>query len=261
MTTEFLELPIWPENYPDQVMYMELFKTLLQNTTNSSFANNSVVVQVNKATTAPTQAEFEAAWVAKGYSLPIPPSATLIWWNSASSIVGGSFGTTITSGGTVYSRDTVYPPGATSYYGVASLSSVVSASTASIGANNTLHPVLTNFTTPKTADLFMSYELVVNVASGAGNYGADFLLDGAKIGTALYALPSNIGIYNSGNSNNGFYYATARYPNVPAGVHTVQAIFGVVGSPASPPALTYGGIAAAAGNYGLRTLRVRAVTL
>lgn len=257
MTTEFLELPIFPDNYPDQVMFFELFKTLLQNTTNDAFTNNSIVVQVTKATTAPSQAEFEAAWVAAGYTLPIPPSALFIWWNSATSIVGGTFGTTITSGGTVYSRDTVYPPGGTSYYGTASLSAAVS-TTNSIGAGNTNHPSLA-FTLPKLSDLMVTYQLYTLLSSGTGTWGADFLLDGVKQGTALYALPSNIGIYNMNAS--GELLAEIRIPNVAAGAHTIQTIMGVCGSPVTPPTIAYGGIAAAASNYGLRVLRVRAVTL
>ncbi len=252
MIDEFLQLPVFPNNYIDQIIFFEMLKTAAQNATNFALANNSGVAQVSSASE-PNQAQWEAAWVAKGYALPIPPSAILIWWNSTSNIVGGQYGTTPTSAGTVYSRDTRNPRGGTNFYDVVELSAAV-ASTVSIGVANTNHPSLT-FTLEVLSDLILTYALSVDITVGTGEFGGDFLLDGIKVGTNLHALPANIGISNA--AFGGPLYVEARVPNVAPGSHTVQAIMGVIKSPITPPTLAYGGLTA----YGIRTLTIRAITL
>lgn len=251
MTSEFLELPGWSKEYADQFVFFEQLKTMLTNQKTDIFANISLPIQVDSAVE-PNQAQWEAAWIAAGYTLPIQPSATLIWWDTTNNVSGGSFGSTPTSSGTVYSRDTLYAPGTTCFADEESLSSSVSSSV-SLGVTPTNHPLIT-FTLPRDSDLFVTYELYVHTA-GSGSWGGDFLLDGAKVGTLYYGLPLNVGI--SQISQPGRLFTQARIPNVPAGDHTLRALMGVVLSPLTPPTLVYGGLT----TYGLRTLTVRAVTL
>jgi hypothetical protein len=252
MTSEFLELPIFSANYNDQVVFIEQFKTMLQNMNDEVRGNISRSVIVDSATT-PNQSQWEAAWIAAGYALPIPPSAILTWWDTAANAVGGSFGTTPTSAGTVYSRDTLYPPGGTCYIGHENLSAAVSTNV-SIGVTNTNHPYK-DFVLPRRSDIFVAYELYTTLSSGTGSWGGDFLLDGVKVGTAYYGLPTNVGI--SQISQSGSLRVKARIPDVPAGSHRIQAIMGVILSPVSPPTIAYGGLTV----LGLRKLDIRAVTL
>ena len=252
MTTEFLELPIFSSSYPDQVVFIEQFKTLLQNISLEVRSNYSLPIMVESATQ-PNQASWEAAWVAAGNTLPIVPAAQFVWWDTANLVIGGSFGSTPTSNGTVYSRDTLYPPGGWNYNNSSELSSAVSTNV-SLGAVPANHPYL-DINLARNSDIFVSYELYISLSSGTGSWGIDFLYDGAKVGTQYYALPTNLGFVTANAS--GQMYCEAIIPNVPAGSHRIQALMGVVLSPVTPPTLAYGGLT----TLGIRKLTVRAITL
>ena len=250
MIDEFLQLPVFPQNYVDQLIFFEMLKTAAQNMTNDAFANNSTPIQVSSSTT-PNQSQWEAAWIAKGFALPISPSAILIWWNSSTNVVGGSFGSTPTSGGLVYSRDTLNPPGGVNAIFQAFLNTSIS-SNVSLGVTNTNHPSII-FTLNKLSDVYLMYSISTTLVSGTGQWGADFLFDGEKVGTKHYALPTNIGL--AVISVTGPILAFARVPNVAPGSHKVQAMMGVCNSPVTPPVIAYGG------TIGMRLLKVEAVTL
>jgi hypothetical protein len=255
MTDTFLEMMSFPPEYNDQVLFFEQLKVLLQNKTDEFQSNAMRTAQVSQ-TTEPNQAQWEAAWLAAatGNTLPIPPSAQLIWWNPATNFVGGIYGTTPLST-TVVKREARYPRTGTNTYVVAQLTAQVT-STAQIGALNSNHPSVT-FTLPVLSDLQITYSLYVKLSVGTGTWGADCLLDGVKIGTVLNGVASNAGVINSDSS--GQIVMDVRVPNVEPGVHTVQAIFGVTGSPVSPPTLIYGGVSGPT-PYGVRVLRVRGFT-
>jgi hypothetical protein len=254
--TSFLEgLPQFDPTGVNAMLWAELLKVKLTNMNLEVFLQTTYTSIVEQSTE-PLQAQWEAQWVTDGHTLPIPPTSILLWWNTSTSYIGGVYGTTPLSAGVVVKRESEHANGGVSYRNIISTPTAAVSSTASIGVNNSNHPSLT-FDLPVLSDLLLVYQLHVVLSSGTGTWGADFLLDGVKVGTAYNSLPSNVGIINA--SATGNYRCHAFVPNVAAGSHTIQVIFGVTGSPASPPTLAYGGIGAGAGQYGLRQLIVEGI--
>jgi hypothetical protein len=247
------DLGIWPNDYPRQLSFINDLKLRLQRANNFIVSNAGLTVTLKQAAE-PTQSDWETAWIAQtGLSLPIPPSAQLLWWNTNTDRFGGMYGT-VEGNETPYRRDHAYPRGGTvmikTNYKVDQKSL-----TYRIGSVLSDHPSVT-IDLPVKADLYMEYSLFVSLSSGSGQWGGDFLVNGVKVGTQYYGLAPDQGIVNAMTS------CQLRVPFILAdaepGEYTVQAIFGVTATPASPPTLVIGG-ASGAGSYGARQLIVRAI--
>lgn len=256
--TDFMALPIWPgssDNMEQQLFFSDL-KLALKSATSALFQTGSYKVKLTQPTE-PSQSQWEAAWTAQtGRSLPILPTAILLWIDSATNQTAGVYSTTSLDSGTILRRESRYPRSGVSYRNIVVATSAQS-SNAAIGINNSNHPSLT-WTQPVKADVLFTYQLYVLLSSGTGTWGADFVLDGVKLGSQIFGTATNSGIIN--NSASGDLMVACLAPNVTAGQHTVQVIFGVTGSPASPPTLAYGGVGSGAGQYGVRELVVEAIT-
>lgn len=255
--TEFMNVGQWPSDVFEQQLLINQLKLALKSHTDSLYALANYVIVIEQATM-PLQADWETEWAAQtGRALPILPSATLLWIDTNIDAVGGIFGTTPLST-TVIRRESRYPIGGVAINEVDYLSAAVTSVNTAININNSNHPNV-EFDLPVTADLILSYELYVQLISGTGTWGADFLINGVKAGTQYQGIPTVTGIVN--NAASGLLKATIFIPSVPAGHYLIQAIMGVTGAPASAPVISYGGIGAGANQYGVRTLRARAIAV
>lgn len=234
----------WPRNYVDQQQYLN--KLLLE--FNNFYA--SVLSNINSDVTLsqivePTQNEWEAAWTSQtGLLPPIPPSATLLWYDTSNNTFGGMYGT-VEGNATVYRREHIYPRGSTIYLNQNYLNSSISTST-SLYSNNANLPVLT-FSLPCTCHLYIYSAMNVTLSAGTGSWGIDYLVNGVKMGTQVYGAAADYGIVNTATA--GFLACPAVWPNLPAGNYTVQMMFGYVGSPGTPPTLALGAAGVNDGRY------------
>lgn len=245
-------LTTWNPDCLSQVEFIERLKAALIDTRYYIDNNISNTVQLNQSSE-PTQAQWEQAWVSQtGKALPISPSATLLWFDTNNNTFGGQYGTTI-GHSTVYRREPIYPKGATIFYDSDFLTSSQTI-TADITATRALMPTL-EFTINQSFDLHLSFTLAVTF-SGTGQYGLDFELNGEKIGTTYFGIPANYGIVNGSTTQT--ITAHAFVPNLPAGNYEIQALFGVVGTPATAPTLTIGGTGSS--GLGARLLVARVVS-
>lgn len=243
----------WPYDYNRQVDYFNRLKMLLTQANQYVIDTAGEIVLLSQATE-PNQAQWEAAWTAQtGLSLPIPASAQLHWWNTSVNQFGGLYGT-IEGSLTVYRRDHLYPRGGTIVMATDYKTDAISLAY-SIGTNLTSYPKVT-VVLPVVCNLIMEFELYVQLSSGSGQWGADFLVNGLKVGTQYLGLATNLGIQN--HSASGLLKIEHTLYNVPAGSYTIQSEFGVTASPASPPTLAIGGLSGA-GSYGARELNVRGI--
>lgn len=259
MTINWLNnLPVWNNDIQDQTLWIQQFKAMLQQQTNEILLKQHDVIYLAQATE-PSQGQWETAYTAQTGKVapPIPPYATLIWWDSNNNIMGGQYGT-VSGDPTVYRREHKYPKGGTVYFGKAHLGAQVSGSTAAINTNNVNHPSLT-FTLPTACMLLLTYTLSVKITAGSGQFGGNFLLDGQNVGVVYYGLAASRGIVEA--SWDSELIVPAIIPVLAAGQHTVQALFGTTGNVASPPTLQYGGTTSGAGNWGIRQLIVEGIAL
>lgn len=239
------DLPMWSADPSMQIAIVEQMKTMLNELQNTILANINRTITLFQASQ-PTQGEWQTAWTGAGYSLPISPSATLIWFNTTSSRIGGTYGTLTGGDGTVYNRGSRFAPGSVVYMDTAARGDSV-ASTNAIGVGNSNHPSL-SFLLPVRANLRLEYILSVNLNSGSGSWGADFLLNSQKVGTVYFNIASNAGL--SARSTAGVVHAVAELTDVQPGNYTIQALFGNTGG--SVAVLGIGG------TYGIRLLTARA---
>lgn len=243
----------WPNDYNRQLDYWNRLKLLLTQTNQYVIDTAGEIVTLSQSTE-PTQGQWEAAWTAQtGLPLPIPASAQLHWWNTSVNEFGGLYGT-IEGSVTVYRRDHLYPRGGTIVLANDYKTDALSLAYA-IGTNLTSYPKVT-VVLPVACNLIMQFQLYVNLTSGAGQWGADFLLNGIKVGTQYLGLATNIGIQNQATS--GLLFIEHTLYNLPAGTYVVQSEFGITASPASPPTVGIGGLSGAA-SYGARELMVRGI--
>lgn len=246
----------WPDDYARQLEFWNRLKTLLQQANSFVIDNAGLVVLLEQATE-PTQAEWEDAWeLQTGLDLPIPPSAQLHWWNTNEDDFGGLYGT-VEGNVTVYRRDNLYPRGASILMETAYKTDLLSSVQYAIGTNLADHPNVT-IEVPVPVNLTLEYLLYANLSAGSGFWGADFLVDGIKVGTQYLGVATNWGICNESASN--LVHAEHTIYNVAPGEYLIQALFGVCGSPASPPTVQIGGISGATA-FGARVLTVRGIAL
>lgn len=242
----------WPTDPSQQGIYItQLLNRMSQmnNYVNDHSADIIFLEQVSE----PTQGEWEIAWLAQtSKPLPMSKGAVFYWWDSSSDVLGGSYGI-LKDDTTVVRKDPKYVRSGIVIKDEEWLSVAVSTDSW-INTEISNHPSIT-FTNNQVVNLELSYELWVQLNTGSGLWGADFLLDGVKQGTAVHGVPSDQGIIST--SVSGLLRAFMVVPNVEPGEHTVQAIMGVVGSDATPPTIDYGGVATSLGNYGVRTLSVK----
>lgn len=244
----------WPQTYDRQLEFFQRMKTLLQrvNTFVLDNTGNSVVIE---QASEPVQLDWETAWTTQtGLSLPIPASAQLFWWDTATDRLGGVYGT-VEGNPTVYRREHQYPHGSTIVTKTDYKTNAVTL-TYAIGTNFSDHPSV-SFSLPVAADIIMEYSLFVQLNSGSGQWGADFYINGIKAGTQYLGIATNQGIVNAMTS--GILRAHFVLSDAPPGNYTIQSAFGVTASPASPPTLKIGGILGIPDQFGVRSLIVRGV--
>jgi uncharacterized coiled-coil protein SlyX len=84
----------YPTDPADQAQYVSDLNAIITNLNVAIDQNANKVVYLSQASE-PTQNEWETAYtVQTGGSLPIPPSATLLWNDTTSNNVNGTYGTT-----------------------------------------------------------------------------------------------------------------------------------------------------------------------
>lgn len=225
------QLPAWPTDTSLQYAWIERIKTLLAELEQSVADAEPLSVTLEQGTE-PTQAEWEAAWLAASYTLPIPPTATLYWYNTATSVFGGAYGT-IKNNSTIYLRDSRYS--ANSVYDFQSYVETDNfTANYLIGANLVNHPSFTlNLPIKSRLELMFS---VTTQTTSALVYGFDFLLNGAKIGTTYYNLAADQGFGSF--TPRGNCTGIVVTPDIDPGAYTLQAIFGALNSAGSPTSLT-----------------------
>lgn len=215
----FGQLPIFPENELDRIIWFEQLKVLLNNM--DALINASVVDVVTvESATEPSQATWETAYTTQtGNSLPIPPTARLLWWDTTNAAFGGVYGT-LSNDDTVYPRSSTNSPGSVGLVDSASLTASHTVDYV-IGESLANHPTKTvTLTVPMK--LRLTYSLVAAVS--AASAGADFLINGVKAGGLYYSLASNRGIAEI--QANGQCIATLETPTLNPGTYIIQAIFG-----------------------------------
>jgi hypothetical protein len=230
------DLGLWPSDVASQRLFINQLMNQLGIMNTFVNERTSDFVEITQATE-PTQDEWELAWLQQtGKQLPISKNAVLHWIDTVTGDLGGVYGVLLDSTN-VLRKDSKYVRGGIGFFGSAQDGPGGTGVAFQIGEKNSEHSSLT-FTLNQSMDLELTYQLYVSLTSGAGSWGADFLLDGSKVGTDLLGINLNMGIVNT--EIGGLVYTTIIVPNVEAGEHTVQAIFGYTGIDATPPSLDFG---------------------
>lgn len=235
-TFDFSQLGQWPRQPIDQQRFIERMKTLLEQAVDYFDDEAAKVITLSQAYE-PVQAQWEAAWtVQTGQILPILPNARLLWWKTDSDEFGGEYGTVI-GDATVYRRENLYPLGSTVLMQTDFAPLTETTMDWQIG-DPTHYTDLPAFTAilPVQCDLEVMLRMEATLASGSGDWGVDFMMDGVKIGTQDLSIPATYGF--SGINGTGEF--ALRYPiaGVAAGSHTFQMLAGYVGAPGTPPTFT-----------------------
>ncbi|KKK71053.1 hypothetical protein LCGC14_2917810 [marine sediment metagenome] len=246
----------WPTDPAKQVLFMgQLTNRLVQMDTYLRGKTADIILLEQAGE--PTQEEWEIAWLTQADKpLPISKGAVFYWWDTVSNSLAGCYGILLDAID-VIRKDPKYVRSGIVIKDETSLSTAVSTSDP-IGTVLENHPLIA-FTNNQIIQLELVYELWVQLDSGTGLWGADFLLDGVKQGTAIHSVSADQGIFSTAVS--GLVRAFMTVANVEPGTHIVQAMLGIVGTDGNPPTIEYGGIENVAGNYGLRTLSVKGYAL
>jgi hypothetical protein len=232
---DFTDLGVWPDDCFDQQIFIQTMQDKLNELREYVEANLSSVVILSQATE-PTQGQWEAAYtVQTGFALPIPASATLLWYDTTNSQLGGQYGT-ITGSATVESRTAEYVPG-TILVSDVEYDATARSSSASLMGNGAFLPEIT-FTTDVICTLFIDFNFVMTTTNVAS--GVDFMLDGVKLGSQYQAVPPNGGLVENLPITN-LQSVSYVLEDMPAGIHTVKPLLGVAGAPGTAPTLAWGG--------------------
>jgi len=236
-TFDFLSLGAWPSDCFDQEVFIENLQTKLNELREFVDLNASYVILLSQ-TTEPTQGQWETAWIVQtGLPLPIPASAVLLWYDTTTSTFGGNYGT-VTGFSTVYKRVPEYIKGTFTY--INQINDAAShSSLRSLYDNGAALPSIT-FTTYVPTTVIMEFGFTCS--AGATNAGSDFMLDNVKLGTQYSSVLPNGGILENFAAPRQFM--SFILPAVPAGAHVARPLLGVVGAPATPSTVTWGGLGA-----------------
>lgn len=221
-------------NFPTDCVNQQVYMNNLLNVLNNNINVLNVypiLIQLDQEFE-PTQDEWENEWTSQGYTLPISPTATLVWWDTYSGSAGGFYGT-ILGQTTVYRREHSTPRGATVYHEQAYRDDTQSFTT-SITANDAIMPALT-FTLPCICDLYVTFFSFITLSAGSGFWGVDAKLDGVQLGQLLYGVQVGYGVAIANTTSE--LYTEMLVKDVSPGEHTVQSMLGVVGNPGSPPTI------------------------
>lgn len=240
----------WPSDLIDQRMWMNRMGAYLTDLYNYIQTNAADVVIVY-SDTPPDQPTWESEYENQtGKTLPIPPNATLIWWNTTDNTLGGVFGTTW-SDPTVQNRATRFAPGNVVALKTAIQVPSLTVGQIPIGTRFTGSPSVT-FTTPVITDVEVYITAGIGF-SGANPVGVDIWMDGAKVGTEVFQIPVDgtlLTLTSSGTVSGRFVLEA-----IPPGNHQVELLIGYAGAPIPPlPNITIGGPA-----LGATQLYIRAV--
>lgn len=248
MNIDFMaKMPPWPGHDPaGQVFWINRLKELLTNL-DDRIEEALVYSVLLEQATIPTQGDWETAYTTQtGLSLPIPPNTILQWWDTTNDRFGGLYGTLSHTDGTVYARDNRYGPGQVIAYGSDYKNDSVSVTTG-ISAIVSTQPSVT-LILPAPARVHMVFTLMTDLTASSGNWGADFTINGTKVGTQYYSVASNRGLAE--RNSDGLLRAEAQTPVLAAGTYVIQALFGVT---SGTPTVGIGG------NNGVRLLWAEAI--
>lgn len=248
MNIDFMaKLPPWPGHDPaSQIFWINQLKTLLTNLDDKIEAALVYSVLLEQATQ-PTQGDWETAYTTQtGLALPIPASTILQWWNTANDRFGGLYGTLAGGDGTVYARDNRYSPGQVIAFAAAYKNDAVNVTTGISAIVSTQPTVTLELVVP--ARIRMAYSLMTDLTASSGTWGADFTINGVKVGGQYYSIAANRGLIE--RNNDGVVRAEAETPLLAAGTYVIQALFGVT---SGTPTVAIGG------NNGIRLLWAEAV--
>lgn len=231
---DFNTLGVWPEDCLRQQAFMSRLQNKLNQLKDEVETASSSFVLLSQ-TTEPTQGNWESAYTAQtGGSTPIPTSATLVWFNSATSEIAGVYGT-INGTGTVQRRGMRYGSGITHFQSTQYDNNARSSNRTGY-ENISLVPSI-SMTTYVITNLILEFS--VSITSGGSNGGIDFLVNTTKVGTQYASVPPNGGIIEGLQSGRN----TARFvvPNLPPGTYTLRPLIGVVGGAYSGTSIGWGG--------------------
>lgn len=231
---DFSALGQWPDDCSRQQLFMLNLQNKL-NTMVSSVNSASADVVVLSQTGEPTQGQWETAYTTQtGKSIPVPPSAQLIWFNPTTNEIAGVYGT-FTGTSTIYKRGMRYGSGIV--HAVASANDINSRT-----SNRTLqenYSLLPSVTITTYVQCILNLEFSVSITSGGANAGIDFLLNTTKVGTQYSLVPPYDGIVTG--LGVGRYTCKYTIDALPAGTYLIRPLFGVIGSVYSGTNIVWGG--------------------
>lgn len=231
---DFTSLGQWPDDCLRQQLFMLNLQSKLNSLVASAGANGVYTVLLSQ-TGEPTQGQWETAYTSQtGKSLPIIPSAQLIWFNPTTNEIAGVYGT-FTGSTTVYKRSMRYGSGII-HAQASAYDNTARSSNRTLAENYSLLPSI-SLTTYVTT--MLKLEFSVSITSGGANAGIDFLVNLTKIGTQYQSIAPYDGIISG--------LAVGRYtlkyiiPSLNAGTYTLRPMFGVVGSVYTGTNIGWGG--------------------
>lgn len=242
----FAKLPPWPQDPAMQVFWVNQLKELLTNL-DDEVETAIVSTVILEQATQPVQGDWGTAYTTQtGLALPIPANAVLQWWDTTNDRFGGIYGTLVGGDGTVYARDNRYSTGQVVAVASAYKNDAVNVTTGISAIVSTQPSVELIF--PAPARIRMVYSLMTDLTASAGSWGADFALNGVKVGGQYYSVASNRGLAE--RNNDGVVRVEALTDVLAAGTYTIQALFGVT---SGTPTVAIGG------NSGVRLLFAEAI--
>ena len=253
ITQNILSLGDWPEAPDAQQRYLREMGNLIAQLQVWANDHTSFPVYVESATE-PSQSEWEAEWLSQAQTgeLPIPHTATLLWWDTQTSAFGGLYGT-LPGDGTVRGRHSKNTPGATTLLVQDSKAVYDNAVVHAYGSEPAGKYPEVSFTLPVECTLILYANMCVWNITGSGTWAMTFKINGTDLATqAPFSQPANTGFVQS--SETGVLSARAAVYEIAAGAHTISVGFGVT---SGSPTLGVGG--GGANTMGIMNLIVRAI--
>jgi len=234
----------WPSDIIDQREFIARLEEWMNDLYTYVNEHAADVVTIED-TSEPNQAAWESAYTTQtGKSLPIPPNAILIWYDTTNLRLGGLYGTTA-SDSTVINRGPRNAPGQIIYLGYDNDATSQTIAT-KVGESFVGMPSLT-FTLPVKCRLEIYASAYITIASGSGPFGIEIYLDGVKVGTEYFGIPEDLALFQSSVAE--FLNGRVMIEDVDVGPHTVEMSIGFSGAQSTPVQVTVGGNSSAGNGY------------
>lgn len=213
MNFNFLsDMGMWPQSYIDQQFFVQTLLSNLQLQYQEQRAAMHRVFTVEST----TEPDWLTQWISKTGLTYIPENVLLVWTKN-----------------NVVQEVYVYANGAIRQFapnGVAGLLNTLETSynvtTRSYDSSilTTTDRTSLTFTLPYDSTVEILYFVNLDFTAGTGEIGVDFQLDGDKLGTSLFSIPNDEGIFS--RSTDGPLYVPLTLDSVSAGGHTLQVLLG-----------------------------------